>query len=97
MEERSIDLAEFKWPKPRTVGLLIFLIFIFIVGWGTFVIVPAGHRGVALWWGSAENRIMGEGPKIQSHQDSLPAYLTPSTKGSRDPHQFPLLGAWKKG
>jgi prohibitin 1 len=61
MVERSIDLAEFKWPKPRTVGLLILLIFIFIVGWGTFVIVPAGHRGVALWWGSVEKRIMGEG------------------------------------
>jgi hypothetical protein len=23
--------------------------------------------------------------------------LTPSRKGSRDPHQFPLLSAWKKG
>jgi regulator of protease activity HflC (stomatin/prohibitin superfamily) len=61
MAERSIDLAEFKWPTPRTVGLLILLILIFIVGWGTFVIVPAGHRGVALWWGSVEKRIMGEG------------------------------------
>jgi len=61
MEERRIDLAEFKWPKPRSVAILILLIFIFIVGWGTFVIVPAGHRGVALWWGSVEKRIMGEG------------------------------------
>ncbi len=61
MEERSIDLAEFKLPKPRTVGILILIIFILIVGWGTFVIVPAGHRGVALWWGSVEKRIMGEG------------------------------------
>jgi regulator of protease activity HflC (stomatin/prohibitin superfamily) len=25
------------------------------------VIVPAGHRGVVLWWGSVEKRIMGEG------------------------------------
>jgi regulator of protease activity HflC (stomatin/prohibitin superfamily) len=61
MEERTIDVGDFKLPKPRTVGILILLIFIFIVGWGTFVIIPAGHRGVALWWGSVENRIMGEG------------------------------------
>jgi len=61
MEERTIDFAEFKWPKPRTVGMLILFIFILIVGWGTFVIVPAGHRGVALWWGGVEKRIMGEG------------------------------------
>ena len=61
MEERTIDVGEFKLPRPRTVGMLILLIFILIVGWGTFVIVPAGHRGVALWWGSVEKRIMGEG------------------------------------
>ncbi len=41
------------------VGILAFIAF--IVLWGTFVIVPAGHRGVVLWWGSVENRIMGEG------------------------------------
>jgi regulator of protease activity HflC (stomatin/prohibitin superfamily) len=29
--------------------------------WGTFVIVPAGSRGVVLWWGSVEKRIMNEG------------------------------------
>jgi prohibitin 1 len=61
MVERIIDIAEFKQPKPRTLGILILLIIILIVGWGTFVIVPAGHRGVALWWGSVEKRIMGEG------------------------------------
>ena len=48
-------------PKPRNVGLLILLIIIFIVVWSTFVIVPAGNRGVVLWWGGVENRIMGEG------------------------------------
>jgi regulator of protease activity HflC (stomatin/prohibitin superfamily) len=41
--------------------MVILLIIILIVGWGTFVIVPAGHRGVVLWWGSVEKRIMGEG------------------------------------
>jgi regulator of protease activity HflC (stomatin/prohibitin superfamily) len=61
MEERTIDFAEFKLPRPRAVGMFILLIIILIIVWGTFVIVPAGHRGVALWWGSVENRIMGEG------------------------------------
>jgi regulator of protease activity HflC (stomatin/prohibitin superfamily) len=61
MEERTIDLGEFKWPRPRTVGIFILFIIIIIVLWGTFVIIPAGHRGVALWWGSVEKRIMGEG------------------------------------
>ena len=32
-----------------------------IMLWGTFVIVPAGSRGVVLWWGSVEKRIMDEG------------------------------------
>jgi len=61
VEERTIALAEFKRPRPQTVGILILLIIILIVVWGTFVIVPAGHRGVVLWWGSVEKRIMGEG------------------------------------
>jgi regulator of protease activity HflC (stomatin/prohibitin superfamily) len=41
--------------------LLILFLIVFIVLWGTFVIIPAGHRGVCLWWGSVEKRIMGEG------------------------------------
>ena len=61
MEERRIELGEFKPPKPRTVGILALLLLIMIVLWGTFVIIPAGHRGVVLWWGSVENRILGEG------------------------------------
>ncbi len=61
MVERRIDVSEFKVPTPRTAGILILLIIILIVLWGTFVIVPAGHRGVVLWWGSVENRIMAEG------------------------------------
>jgi regulator of protease activity HflC (stomatin/prohibitin superfamily) len=52
---------EYKTPKPRTIGILILLFIILIVLWGTFVIIPAGHRGVCLWWGSVEKRIMGEG------------------------------------
>jgi regulator of protease activity HflC (stomatin/prohibitin superfamily) len=61
MEERSMMPFEYKIPKPRTVGILILLFIILIVLWGTFVIIPAGHRGVCLWWGSVEKRIMGEG------------------------------------
>jgi regulator of protease activity HflC (stomatin/prohibitin superfamily) len=47
--------------KPRNVGIIIVLLILFIIGWSTFVIVPAGSRGVVLWWGSVEKRIMGEG------------------------------------
>jgi regulator of protease activity HflC (stomatin/prohibitin superfamily) len=61
MVERVIDLAEFKKPSPRTIGALVVLGIILIIAWSTFVIIPAGHRGVALWWGSVEKRIMGEG------------------------------------
>ena len=61
MEGRSIVPFEVKELKPRIVGIFILLIIILIVIWGTFVIIPAGHRGVALWWGSVEKRIMGEG------------------------------------
>lgn len=61
MAEKVINLAEFKPPKPRTLGIIIVLLIILFVGWKTFVIVPAGHRGVVLMWGSVEKRIMGEG------------------------------------
>jgi regulator of protease activity HflC (stomatin/prohibitin superfamily) len=61
MADRVINIAEFKKPSPRNVGIIIVLVIILIIGWSTFVIVPAGHRGVALWWGSVEKRILGEG------------------------------------
>ena len=61
MPERVINLADFKKPSPRNVVIIVALVIILIIAWGTFVIVPAGHRGVVLWWGSVENRIMGEG------------------------------------
>jgi regulator of protease activity HflC (stomatin/prohibitin superfamily) len=61
MPERTLDAFELKGPKPRTIGIFIILFIIFIFFWGSFVIVPAGHRGVVLWWGSVEKRIMGEG------------------------------------
>jgi regulator of protease activity HflC (stomatin/prohibitin superfamily) len=61
MVERVINLTEFKKPSPRTVGIFLVLGLILVIAWSTFVIIPAGHRGVALWWGSVEKRIMGEG------------------------------------
>ena len=61
MADRPMVSFEYKTPKPRTIGILILLFIILIVLWGTFVIIPAGHRGVCLWWGSVEKRIMGEG------------------------------------
>jgi len=60
MPERQMDSFELGL-KPRSVGLIILLIIIIIILWGTFVIIPAGNRGVMLWWGSVESRIMGEG------------------------------------
>jgi len=61
MPDRTIDVSELKFPKPRNLGMIIVLLIILIIGWGTFVIIPAGHRGVVLLWGSVEKRIMGEG------------------------------------
>jgi regulator of protease activity HflC (stomatin/prohibitin superfamily) len=61
MADRPKMSFEYKTPKPRTVGVIILLFVVLIVLWGTFVIIPAGHRGVCLWWGSVEKRIMGEG------------------------------------
>jgi len=61
MPDRTIDVSELKFPKPRNLGVLIVILILLIIGWGTFVIIPAGHRGVVLLWGSVEKRIMGEG------------------------------------
>ena len=61
MPETIMDRIELKFSKPGNVGLLILLLLILIIGWSTFVIIPAGHRGVILLWGSVEKRIMGEG------------------------------------
>ena len=61
MTDRPLEAIEFRGPKPRTIGLFIILFIIFVILWGTFVIVPAGNRGVVLWWGSVEQRVMSEG------------------------------------
>lgn len=61
MPERTIDSFDIKGPKPRTIGVFVIFIALFLFLWSSFVIVPAGHRGVVLWWGSVEKRVMGEG------------------------------------
>jgi len=61
MSERSLEAFDFRGPKPQAILILIVLLILFIISWGSFAIVPAGHRGVVLWWGSVEKRIMGEG------------------------------------
>jgi prohibitin 1 len=61
MPERSFESSEYRLPKPRNIGIIAALVILFIIFWGTFVIIPAGSRGVVLWWGSVEKRIMGEG------------------------------------
>ncbi len=61
MFEKKMEAMEIKKPSARSVGVILILLVLLIVLWGTFVIIPAGHRGVVLWWGSVEKRIMGEG------------------------------------
>jgi regulator of protease activity HflC (stomatin/prohibitin superfamily) len=61
MDEKIINISEFKKMKPQNAGIIIGIVIVLIIAWSTFVIVPAGHRGVVLWWGSVEKRIMGEG------------------------------------
>ena len=61
MFEKRMEAMEIKKPNPKTVGIILILLILLIILWGTFVIIPAGHRGVCLWWGSVEKRIMGEG------------------------------------
>ena len=61
MPDGTVDFSGIIFPKPRTAGFLVLALLILSIGWGTFVLIPAGHRGVVLLWGSVENRIMGEG------------------------------------
>jgi regulator of protease activity HflC (stomatin/prohibitin superfamily) len=65
MVEKSWQPAQIKGPKPRTVVVIVAFLFVVGVLWGSFVIIPAGHRGVVLLWGSVEKRIMGEGLNLK--------------------------------
>ena len=61
MPERTLESLDLRVPKPQSILTLIGLLLLLILLWGSFAIVPAGHRGVVLLWGSVEKRIMGEG------------------------------------
>ena len=45
----------------RLLGIIVFLIVAVTTIAGTIVIVPAGHRGVVLYMGAVENRVLDEG------------------------------------
>jgi regulator of protease activity HflC (stomatin/prohibitin superfamily) len=59
--EKAFESAGVSLPKPRGIGIIAVLVILIMILWSTFVIVPAGSRGVVLWWGKVESRIMGEG------------------------------------
>lgn len=61
MPERSLEAYELKGTSLRTIGTIAIIAIVLIVIFGLFAIIPAGHRGVVLWWGSLEKRIMAEG------------------------------------
>jgi regulator of protease activity HflC (stomatin/prohibitin superfamily) len=92
MPERPLDAFAFKGPKPQTILILIILLILFIVSWGSFALVPAGHRGVVLLWGSVERRIMGEGLNFK-----LPIVETVITVDVKvQPHPFKEIEAASK-
>src|SRR3989475_1686949 len=61
MHEKSWESLKARGLNPRTVAIIVELFMLCIILGGTFVTAPAGSRGVVLWWGSVENRIMNEG------------------------------------
>jgi regulator of protease activity HflC (stomatin/prohibitin superfamily) len=61
MPEETWETSQIPGLTPRKIGLIVVVLIVVFIGWGLFVIIPAGHRGVVLWWGSVENRVMGEG------------------------------------
>jgi regulator of protease activity HflC (stomatin/prohibitin superfamily) len=61
MHAKALESFEARGLQPRHVGIIVVLLMLCLLLWSTFVIVPAGSRGVVLWWGSVEKRIMDEG------------------------------------
>jgi hypothetical protein len=49
MQERPVEAFNLKGPAPRTILILVVLLILFIVSWGSFAMAPVGHRGVVLW------------------------------------------------
>jgi regulator of protease activity HflC (stomatin/prohibitin superfamily) len=61
MRDTSLESVGVSRSQLRNLGLVVALLFLGIVLWGTYVIVPAGSRGVVLWFGRVEQRVMNEG------------------------------------
>src|SRR4029450_3462121 len=61
MHATSLESLEARGLQPRHVGIIVVLLMLCIMLWGTFVIVPAGSRGVVRWGRSVENRSMNQG------------------------------------
>src|SRR3989442_1645251 len=92
MREHSLESWEGRGLPPRTIGLVVALLLLCSLLWGTFVIVPAGSRGVVLWWGSVENRIMNEGLSFK-----VPlAETVMKVDGRVQPHPFREIDASSK-
>ena len=64
MPERTLESFEFRGAKPRTVGIIVILLILFILTWGMFVIVPAGW-GIVAFVGKC-GRVSGGGVQPQS-------------------------------
>ena len=61
MRETSMESLGVSGSQLRNIGIIGVLLMLFIILWGSYVIVPAGSRGVVLWLGRVEQRIMNEG------------------------------------
>lgn len=61
MRETSLESLGVSGSQLRNIGIVGVLLMLCIILWGSYVIVPAGSRGVVLWLGRVEQRIMNEG------------------------------------
>ena len=61
MRETSTESLGVSRSQLRNIGIIGVLLMLCIILWGSYVIVPAGSRGVVLWLGRVEQRIMNEG------------------------------------
>ena len=61
MRETSLESLGASGSQLRNIGIIVALVILCIILWGSYVIVPAGSRGVVLWLGRVEQRIMNEG------------------------------------
>jgi regulator of protease activity HflC (stomatin/prohibitin superfamily) len=58
---QNVNIPKMPGVPPKTIYTVLIFVCLGVILWGAFAIIPAGHRGVVLWWGSVEKRIMAEG------------------------------------